>query len=100
MQVDWSVNVPMLLTLVLTLAGVVSRFSRLETVVDDLVKSFEAHEKADEKRFDELARADENGRARAHEAANRAQVVYADLSDKLHNLAVDVARSTRRTDHS
>lgn len=54
MHFDFTFNVPVLVTLALAAAAFISRHTRVETMLDGLVKRMESHEGQDERRHTEI----------------------------------------------
>ncbi|MDO8614797.1 MAG: hypothetical protein Q7T33_03550 [Dehalococcoidia bacterium] len=54
MRVDWTVNLPALITWGVLCAGLVWRAAKITTVLELLIERFESHVTEDLKRFDSL----------------------------------------------
>lgn len=56
MKFDWTVNVPLLLSTLGIVWAASGRISRIETLLNQLLKRSEAHELEDDRRFEEEQR--------------------------------------------
>lgn len=74
MHFDFTFNVPVLVTLALAAAAFIARHTRVETMLEGLIKRMESHEAQDERRHGEIdgrLRTVETGLAAADAAHHR-----------------------------
>jgi hypothetical protein len=90
---DWTINLPLLLTLVSIAGGLAARAARLDERLVHLIETLKSHVAEDERRFEALDRDVHAARQLSHEYGNRSQA-------ELTRLAVQQARLERRKGES